>query len=55
MLASGKVPPPVPGPRCEGCSLNKICMPEIVSSPVKVKNYNAGVFDVLLSERKGVV
>jgi CRISPR-associated exonuclease Cas4 len=45
MLDSSKVPSPVPGPRCEGCSIKKICMPEIVSAPGKVKNYNAGVFD----------
>lgn len=44
MLESGKVPAPVPGPRCEGCSLKKICMPEIVSVPGKVERYNAGVF-----------
>lgn len=44
MLESGKVPPPAPAPRCEGCSLKKICMPEIVSAPGKVKSYSAGVF-----------
>ena len=44
MLEAGKIPPPVPGPRCEGCSLKNICMPEIVSAPGKVKNYNNGVF-----------
>lgn len=45
MLDSGKVPPPVSGPRCEGCSLKNICMPEIVSAPGKVAKYNNGVFD----------
>ena len=45
MLESGKVPPPVPGPRCEGCSLKSICMPKIVSAPEKVKSYNVGIFD----------
>ncbi len=44
MLETGKVPPPVPGPRCEGCSLKNICMPEIVAAPGKVESYNAGVF-----------
>lgn len=45
MIESGKVPPPVPGPRCEGCSLKNICMPEIVSAPWKLESYNAAVFD----------
>mgnify|MGYP001617540092 FL=1 len=45
MLETGKVPPPVPGPRCEGCSLKNICMPEITSAPVKVLNYNNNVFN----------
>ncbi len=45
MLKTGKVPPPIPSPRCEGCSLKKICIPEIVSAPEKVANYNNSVFD----------
>ncbi|HAH32036.1 MAG TPA: CRISPR-associated protein Cas4 [Elusimicrobia bacterium] len=45
MLETGKVPPPLPGPRCEGCSLKNICMPEIVSAPGKVVNYNINVFN----------
>ena len=45
MLETDKIPPPVPGPRCEGCSLKSICMPEIVSAPGKVESYNAGIFD----------
>ena len=49
MLEAGKVPPPVPGPRCEGCSLKNICMPEIVSTPGKVKSYNTGVFGRLMA------
>ncbi|GAB4030274.1 MAG: CRISPR-associated protein Cas4 [Elusimicrobiota bacterium] len=44
MLESGKVPAPVPSPRCEGCSLKDICIPEIVSAPEKLKSHNAGVF-----------
>ena len=46
MLEAGKVPPPIPGPRCEGCSLKNICMPEIVAAPEKVKSYILGVFDI---------
>ena len=45
MLEAGKVPPPIPGPRCEGCSLKNICMPEIVSAPGKVADYNNNVFN----------
>lgn len=45
MLEAGKVPPPVPGPRCEGCSLKNICMPEITSAPEKVLDYNNAVFN----------
>lgn len=29
MLADGKVPPAVLAPKCDGCSLRKICMPEL--------------------------
>lgn len=46
MLKIGKVPAPVPGPRCEGCSLKKICMPEIVSAPEKIVSSGKRLFDV---------
>ena len=43
---TGKVPTPVPGPRCEGCSLKNICMPEITSVPGKVSAVNRGLFAI---------
>ena len=39
------LPAAVLRPQCEGCSLKNVCMPEIVSAPEKVENYNRGVFD----------
>ncbi len=32
LLASGRVPPAVLAPRCDGCSLRAICMPEITGA-----------------------
>jgi CRISPR-associated exonuclease Cas4 len=33
LLASPSAPPPVVRPRCDGCSLRPLCMPELISSP----------------------
>jgi len=45
MLDSGKVPPPVPDKRCEGCSIKKICMPEIVSAPERILEAGRNLFN----------
>ena len=29
LMSAGKVPPPLLTPRCEGCSLHEVCMPEL--------------------------
>ena len=44
MLASATVPPAAASPRCDGCSLRPMCLPEIVSNPAKVARYNAALY-----------
>jgi len=46
MLDLGKVPPPVPNPRCEGCSLRKICMPEVASSQNRILKAGKELFNI---------
>lgn len=29
MISAGRVPPPILTPRCEGCSLHEVCLPEL--------------------------
>jgi CRISPR-associated exonuclease Cas4 len=40
LFASGITPPPVLKPRCQGCSLHDLCMPELYSRPVAISRYD---------------
>ena len=44
ILVSATVPPAAASPRCDGCSLRPMCLPEIVSNPAKVARYNAPLY-----------
>lgn len=44
LVASGTTPPPVLKARCRGCSLNHLCMPELLSHRRKVANYCRTLF-----------
>ncbi len=44
LIASGKTPPPVLKPQCDGCSLRDICLPEALGSRDRVRDYVAQLF-----------
>jgi CRISPR-associated exonuclease Cas4 len=46
LIVSGRVPPPVLAPRCDGCSLRVVCLPEVTERPARVALLAAAVFDV---------
>ena len=39
LVASGATPPPVLKPRCRGCSVRDLCMPELLSRPRSFTSY----------------
>lgn len=45
LIASGRVPPAVLKPRCDGCSLRGVCMPEITSNGGLVFRQMESLFD----------
>jgi len=46
LVAAGVTPPPVLKPRCKGCSLHDLCMPELLSQTDKMRQYQRGLFVV---------
>lgn len=44
LLASGIVAPAVLQPRCEGCSLKAVCLPELAAQPARSRRYLAELF-----------
>lgn len=46
LLASGRVPPAVLMPRCDGCSLREVCLPEITSGGAAVAREMKNLFDM---------
>ena len=44
LVASGTTPPPVLKARCRGCSLNHLCLPELLSHRRKVAHYCRALF-----------
>ena len=46
LFASGKVPPAVLKPACEGCSLKPVCLPEITSLPPRLATVESHLFQV---------
>ena len=43
LIASGRTPKPVYTPKCDSCSLAKICMPKTIGRKRSVKRYLSGV------------
>ncbi|HVA51258.1 MAG TPA: CRISPR-associated protein Cas4 [Pirellulales bacterium] len=46
LFASGETPPPVHKPRCRGCSLHELCMPEMLGERVRAARYQRGLFAI---------
>ena len=44
LLASGQVPRAILMPRCDGCSLREVCMPEIVERPGRIAALAGAIF-----------
>jgi CRISPR-associated exonuclease Cas4 len=44
LFAAGVTPPPVLKPRCRGCSLHDLCMPELLSQAGKARGYQRRLF-----------
>jgi CRISPR-associated exonuclease Cas4 len=44
LFASGVTPPPVLKPRCRGCSLHDVCMPELLSQASRPRDYQRRLF-----------
>jgi len=45
LLVAGRVPPAVLMPRCDGCSLRGVCLPEITSNGDLVARQMKSLFD----------
>jgi CRISPR-associated exonuclease Cas4 len=39
LIASGKTPKPVFGPKCESCSLHELCLPKVTGTAKSVAKY----------------
>jgi CRISPR-associated exonuclease Cas4 len=46
LVASGVTPRPVLKPRCRGCSLHDLCMPELLARASAVHRYHGSLFVV---------
>lgn len=46
LIAAGRVPPPVLRPRCDGCSLRAICLPELSAHAPALGAASAALFTV---------
>jgi CRISPR-associated exonuclease Cas4 len=46
LIAAGVTPPPVLKPRCSGCSLKDLCMPELLERNQRVRVYHRRLFVV---------
>ena len=46
LVASGRTPPPVLKPRCNGCSLIDLCMPGLLVETGRLRSYQRGLFVV---------
>jgi CRISPR-associated exonuclease Cas4 len=47
LVASGVTPAPVVKPRCRGCSLRELCMPELLSQAASVRKYHERLFTLM--------
>jgi hypothetical protein len=50
LLDSRQIPPPELRPRCRGCSIRGICLPEVFGHPDRVDRLNARLFKADLSD-----
>lgn len=50
LLDSGSAPPPVLKPRCRGCSLRGLCLPEVFAEPAKVRRMARDLFSAKPSD-----
>lgn len=46
LFASGETPPPVLKPRCRGCSLRELCLPEMLGERSRAAAYQRALFAV---------
>lgn len=44
LIATGVTPSPVLKPRCRGCSLHELCMPELLSQTARVRRYQEALW-----------
>jgi CRISPR-associated exonuclease Cas4 len=44
LIAAGLTPPPVVKPRCRGCSLREVCMPEVLTRGDRISSYLQSLF-----------
>jgi len=44
LFASRETPPPVVKPRCRGCSLRELCLPETLAEPARAARYQRTLF-----------
>lgn len=50
LLAAGRVPPPVPGPKCRFCSLAQVCVPKLPPGR-SAREYLARRLEAILAEK----
>ncbi len=50
LLASRKIPAPELKPRCRGCSIRGVCLPEVFSQPDRMQRLTASLFDAKFSD-----
>lgn len=44
LLATAVAPPPVPHPKCKGCSVNPVCLPDLVAAGAAYRRAAAALF-----------
>ncbi|MDY7011547.1 MAG: CRISPR-associated protein Cas4 [Planctomycetota bacterium] len=52
ILSGGRIPPPVRRPRCRGCSLHSLCMPEVPADGGKVPRYVGALYNCKPDEKE---
>jgi CRISPR-associated exonuclease Cas4 len=45
LFAAGQTPPPVLKPRCQGCSLFELCMPQLLMEKSRLTRYHEALFE----------
>ena len=46
LIAAGKTPPPVLRPRCRGCSLRELCLPELLPDRARLRAYHEELYRI---------